>query len=81
VQQQVGDFAKAEQIYINICMVCHGAALEGGIGPNLQHIGSRRTKEEIIDQIANGRGLMPAFRGQLDPATILLLAEWLYSKK
>lgn len=79
--QEIGDLVKAEQAYRNNCMICHGQALEGGFGPELLHVGSRKTKEQIVEQINNGGTLMPAFRNQLDAETIEALAEWLFKKK
>nr|WP_277603106.1 cytochrome c [Brevibacillus sp. SYP-B805] len=79
--QEVGDSAKAELAYRNNCMICHGPALEGGFGPALSHVGSRKTKAQIVRQIQNGGVLMPAFRTQLDAGTIQVLAEWLFAKK
>lgn len=79
--QEVGDSAIAELAYRNNCMICHGQALEGGFGPELSHVGSRRTKAQIVQQIQNGGVLMPAFRSQLDVGTVNALAEWLFAKK
>lgn len=75
------DFSRAVQAYRNNCMACHGANLEGGIGPNLQRVGSRKTKEDIVSIITYGRGLMPSYGNQLDRNTIQLLAKWLAAKR
>jgi mono/diheme cytochrome c family protein len=72
---------KGEKIYRNHCMVCHGAHLEGGLGPVLEHVGSFQSKEQIHFIITNGRGTMPPFANYLDEGSIQILAEWLSSKK
>ncbi|MGG1664051.1 c-type cytochrome [Brevibacillus sp. NRS-1366] len=79
--QQTVDAARAEQAYRNNCMICHGQGLEGGFGPALLHVGSRKTKEQIAQQIRYGGAIMPAFGSQLDTRTIDALAEWLSLKK
>jgi cytochrome c550 len=79
--QEISDSVTAEQAYRNNCMICHGQALEGGFGPELLHVGSRKTKAQIVQQIQNGGTLMPSFRNQLDARTIDALAEWLFAKK
>lgn len=78
---QISDFSLSEQSYRNHCMACHGANLEGGLGPNLQHVGSRLSKQAIITKITFGVGQMPPFGGQLSPLVIQLLGEWLSEKK
>lgn len=54
-----GGSASARDIYLQNCASCHGQNLEGGAGPALQHVGSRMSKEEILEQIKNGGGGMP----------------------
>ena len=75
--------AKAETLYKSNCMSCHGANLEGRVGPatNLQKIGGTLTKEQITLQIANGGGGMPMFKAKLKPEEIAALADWLSEKK
>lgn len=43
--------------YMQSCLGCHGNDLSGGMGPNL--ITSTLSKEELVDIIKNGRGMMP----------------------
>lgn len=63
------------------CMSCHGAELEGKmIGPNLQKVGARLSKEKIIDQITKG-DTMPPFKDKLNKQEIETLANWLATKK
>ncbi|HET7657725.1 MAG TPA: cytochrome c [Bacillales bacterium] len=69
----------AKAIFEQSCSQCHGENLQGKIGPNLQHIGSEMSKQEILDQIKNGGGGMPphVIKGQKAEK----VATWLASKK
>ncbi|MBM7645784.1 mono/diheme cytochrome c family protein [Scopulibacillus daqui] len=70
---------KPEAIFKQNCASCHGQNLEGGAGPNLQHIGSKISKDRILKQIKNGGGGMPANVIQGDEAQ--KVADWLSKKK
>ncbi|CAM3231096.1 MULTISPECIES: menaquinol-cytochrome c reductase cytochrome b/c subunit [Brevibacillus] len=63
------------------CMGCHGKDLEGGMGPNLQTIGSKLDAAQIADIIKNG--VPPAMPGGMikDDAEIQKLADYLASLK
>jgi menaquinol-cytochrome c reductase cytochrome b/c subunit len=62
------------------CMGCHGNNMEGGMGPNLQKVGSHLDATQIADIIKNGKGAMPG--GMIkDEAQIQELAEYLASLK
>ncbi|AWO74759.1 cytochrome c [Geobacillus thermoleovorans] len=71
--------ASAEQIFKQNCASCHGQDLSGGVGPNLQKVGSKYSKDQIKDIIANGRGAMPA--GIIKGEDADKVAEWLAAKK
>ncbi|ALA70037.1 cytochrome C551 [Geobacillus stearothermophilus 10] len=71
--------AAAEQIFKQNCASCHGQDLSGGVGPNLQKVGSKYSKDEIKNIIANGRGAMPA--GIIKGEDADKVAEWLAAKK
>ncbi|KIL42477.1 cytochrome c-551 [Gordoniibacillus kamchatkensis] len=71
----------AQAIYKQNCMSCHGADLSGGVGPNLQKVGSRLSADQITAQIANGKGAMPPFKGTLKDPDIAALAGWLEAHK
>jgi cytochrome c551 len=81
--QAGGADARVQEIYKQNCLSCHGANLEGRVGPptNLQHIGASRTKEQIAAQIQKGGGGMPSFGGKLKPDEVAVLADWLAAKK
>jgi mono/diheme cytochrome c family protein len=75
------DNTKAEALFKDNCMSCHGAGLEGDFGPNLTKVGSRRTKDQIVAQVTSGGAQMPGFEKKLDSAAIETLAAWLAAKK
>lgn len=61
------------------CLGCHAADLSGSVGPALLGVGTRMSKEEIVETITHGRnnGAMPAYEGQLSTEEIDQLATWL----
>ncbi|USG63488.1 c-type cytochrome [Brevibacillus ruminantium] len=62
------------------CKSCHGNNMEGGMGPNLQKIGSDLDAAQIAEIIKNGKGNMPG--GMIkDEAEIQKVAEYLASLK
>lgn len=73
--------AQAQVLFKDNCMACHGAGLEGDFGPNLTKVGSRKTKDEIVQQITKGSGDMPPFQKALKAEEIETLAAWLAAKK
>lgn len=71
--------ANPEKVFSKSCASCHGANLEGGIGPNLQHVGKSMSESDILNQINNGGGRMPGGIIRGDEAKAV--AEWLAKKK
>ncbi len=69
----------AQKFFDQKCSSCHGGELQGGVGPALDKEGTKLTKEEIENIIANGQGAMPAGLLKGDEASVV--AEWLASKK
>ena len=74
----------AQQLFQNNCAVCHGANLEGGIGPTLlQHrwLHGEPTRANLQRVIKNGvpdKG-MPPWSAALNPAEIERLADYVAS--
>jgi mono/diheme cytochrome c family protein len=54
-----GDAAHGKQIFTRYCVVCHGSAGSGGLGPALKKVESRLSVQEITHQITNPRAAMP----------------------
>ncbi|MFD0698821.1 c-type cytochrome [Paenibacillus sp. GCM10027628] len=71
----------AQSVFKANCMACHGASLEGSVGPNLQKVGGKLSKDQIVTTITNGRGAMPSFKGKLSDSEVGSLAAWLADKK
>ena len=65
------------------CRNCHALEGIGGQrGPDLTTVGTRLTRDQLIDQISNGTpggGNMPAYGKQLNPAEMTALVEFLVS--
>ncbi|MFQ5524321.1 MAG: c-type cytochrome [Acidimicrobiia bacterium] len=61
-----------QQIYVQLCANCHGANLEGVIGPPLgPGSNSASQPDEFLRfAITNGRGRMPSFRAVLDEGQV-----------
>ncbi|MBS4219365.1 cytochrome c [Bacillus sp. FJAT-49711] len=69
----------AEAIVKKNCISCHGENLEGRNGPELAHIGSQLSKDEILKVIEEGRPGMPGNIIKGDDAD--KVATWLSEKK
>ena len=78
-----GASEQVQAVYKQRCLSCHGNTLEGKIGPktNLQKVGGRLSKEQIVKQINSGGNGMPGFAGQIKPEEVEALASWLAEKK
>ena len=65
------------------CRNCHALEGIGGRrGPDLTTVGTRLTRDQLIDQISNGTpggGNMPAYGKQMNPAEMTALVEFLVS--
>lgn len=71
----------AEAIFQKTCASCHGSDLSGGLGPDLQQVGSKYSEDEIKEIIAKGfpdSGMPP---GLAQGAEAEALAKWLGEKK
>jgi quinohemoprotein ethanol dehydrogenase len=67
----VGSAAAGQSIFAENCSVCHGADGKGGNGgPDLTSIPNAKQMAKVVDQVSNGGGGMPAFKGQLSDKQI-----------
>ncbi|NEW07198.1 cytochrome c [Paenibacillus sp. SYP-B3998] len=71
----------AQALFKANCVSCHGVNLEGSVGPNLQKVGGKLSKDQITAILNNGKGAMPSFKGRLSDDEINSLAAWLSEKK
>ncbi|WP_242222927.1 cytochrome c550 [Bacillus cereus group sp. BfR-BA-01380] len=71
--------AKPEEIVKQSCTSCHGDQLQGAVGPNLQKVGGKLSKDQIQEVIVKGRGNMPPGLIPADQAS--KVADWLSKKK
>ncbi len=61
------------------CISCHGNDLKGSVGPDLTHIGSTLSEDQIKGVLEKGKGNMPA--GLVSGAELDAVAKWLSEKK
>lgn len=65
------------------CRNCHALEGVGGRrGPDLTTVGTRLTRDQLIDQVSNGTpggGNMPAYGKEINPAEMTVLVEFLVS--
>jgi ubiquinol-cytochrome c reductase cytochrome b subunit len=62
------------------CRNCHSLEGIGGKrGPDLTDVGTRLTRDELVRQVIQGGGNMPAYGKQLKPAEVTALVEYLVS--
>ena len=63
------------------CRNCHALEGIGGRrGPDLTTVGTRLTRDQLIDQVSNGTpggGNMPAYGKQMNPAEMTALVDFL----
>jgi mono/diheme cytochrome c family protein len=61
-----GEASKGAVVFSENCSTCHGATGEGGNGgPDLLTMPLAKTEAGTIEQVTNGGGGMPAFKGTL----------------
>ena len=63
-----------EDIYKQTCIGCHGDQYQGVVGPSLKGIGSKLSKEEIMNIVTKGKGNMPA--GLVPQEQAAAMADW-----
>jgi ubiquinol-cytochrome c reductase cytochrome b subunit len=62
------------------CRNCHALEGQGGHrGPDLTDVGTRLTRDELVRQVIQGGGNMPAYGKQLRPAEVTALVDFLVS--
>jgi cytochrome c6 len=69
--------AHGKQVFADRCGSCHtlkAAGTRGGVGPNLDEV--KPDEATVKTTVANGRGVMPAFKGQLPAKDIDAVAQF-----
>ena len=67
-----------KSLYGNYCASCHGDDLRGSpAASSLVDIGTRRTREELTEVVAQGTGRMPGFAGTLDSNAVKAVVNFL----
>lgn len=64
--------ASGEEIYAQLCANCHGADLEGGVGPPLGPGSNAAEQPDAFLEVTilAGRGRMPSFSSTLNQAQV-----------
>ena len=76
-----GNAAAGQSIFASNCSVCHGATGGGGNGgPDLTTSSVAHNLAQVGEQVANGGGGMPAFKGQLSDQQINDVATYVTTK-
>ena len=84
VTQGLGDAERrgADLVVSKACFACHAIQGAGGRrGPDLSHVASRMSRDQITARIATGGGGMPAYAGSLTPAELDDLVTFLLTRK
>ena len=82
--QDLGDAQRrgADLFVSKACFACHAIEGAGGRrGPDLSHVASRMSRDQITARIATGGGGMPAYAGSLAPAELDDLVTFLLTRK
>ena len=78
-----GDAANGEEVFASAgCGGCHtfeAAGSTGSVGPNLDELAPSKF-DEVVEQVTNGGGAMPAFAGELSEQEIRDVATYVSSR-
>jgi mono/diheme cytochrome c family protein len=79
---ETGDAANGEQVFASAgCGGCHtfeAAGSAGSVGPNLDELAP--SFDQVVEQVTNGGGAMPAFAGELSEQEIRDVATYVSSR-
>ena len=70
-------FAIGQDTFSTVCVACHGAQGEGGVGPRLAGNEQLSDADYVVTTILHGRGYMPPFRQQLDDQEVAAVATYI----
>jgi len=78
-----GNVAAGKQVFVNTgCGACHvfkAAGATGTIGPNLDT--STASRATIVARVTNGKGAMPAYKGQLTSKQIQDVSDFVFQSR
>ncbi|WP_045520975.1 cytochrome c551 [Neobacillus niacini] len=77
--EETAEAGAGDELFQQSCASCHGGDLKSGGAPDLDKIGAKYSKDEILGIIENGKGGMPA--GVLKGEDADAVASWLSEKK
>ena len=75
--------ASGQEIYEQVCVTCHGADLNGGVGPAIG-VGSNSAAQDddfLVLTITRGRGPMPSFDATLSDEQIARVVDYLRAEQ
>ena len=79
---ETGDAANGEEVFASAgCGGCHtfeAAGSTGSVGPNLDELAP--SFDQVVEQVTNGGGAMPAFAGELTEQEIRDVATYVSSR-
>ena len=70
-----------KSIYADRCTSCHGLNGKLGFGGAKDITASKKTMEEIVHQVTNGKGAMAAYKNILSPEEIRAVSEYAFSMR
>lgn len=73
--------ASGDEVYENECMQCHGDDGEGsGSNPELEGNDAASDHDEVVEQVEEGGGSMPAFEDDLSDDEIDAVADYVVNE-
>jgi PQQ-dependent dehydrogenase (methanol/ethanol family) len=76
-----GNATAGQSVFASNCSTCHGATGHGGNGgPDLTTIPSAKNVQRVIEQVTNGGGGMPPFKGTLTDQQIRDVAAYVTTR-
>ena len=80
----VPEDATGEEIYVQLCVQCHGRDLAGGTGVALVGEDARsidKPERYFVQSITAGIGRMPSFRGTLSEEQVLRVTRYIMEQQ
>lgn len=78
-KEEVSTKPDGKTIYMDRCTSCHGMDGKLGFGGAKDITSSRKTIEEIVNQVTNGKGAMAPYKNILSTEEIRAVSEYAFS--